>query len=52
MLQNNNDRGFGPMRKALLGLVLLAAGAAVAQEGFPLDGTWRGEVINKDGETH
>lgn len=28
----------------LLGILLLAASAAtVAQEGFPLDGTWRGE---------
>jgi len=37
------------MRKALLGLLLLVCGAAVAQEGFPLDGTWRGEVVNQDG---
>lgn len=49
MLRNNNFWGFGPMRKALLSLLLLISGAAVAQEGFPLDGTWRGEVINKDG---
>jgi hypothetical protein len=26
-----------------LALVLLGASVAVAQEGFPLDGTWRGE---------
>ena len=37
------------MRRALLSLLLLISGAAVAQEGFPLDGTWRGEVANKDG---
>lgn len=29
--------------RSLLGILLLAATAAVAQEGFPLDGTWRGE---------
>src|SRR5687767_803350 len=34
----------GPMR-SLLGILLVAvSAAAVAQEGFPLDGTWRGEV--------
>lgn len=49
MLQYNNDRGFGPMRKAWWGLLLLFSGAVMAQEGFPLDGTWRGEVLNKDG---
>ncbi len=37
------------MRHALLSLLLLVSGAALAQEGFPLDGTWRGEVVNKDG---
>jgi hypothetical protein len=37
------------MRKAFCGLFVLMAGAAVAQEGFPLDGTWRGEVVNQDG---
>jgi hypothetical protein len=37
------------MRKALLSLLLLVPGALLAQEGFPLDGTWRGEVVNKDG---
>jgi hypothetical protein len=35
------------MRKLLFGNLLVACGlfsaAAVAQEGFPLDGTWRGE---------
>src|SRR5262245_20929729 len=30
------------MRRVLVGL-LLAAAVASAQEGFPLDGTWRGE---------
>jgi hypothetical protein len=30
--------------RSLLGILLVAASAAaVAQEGFPLDGTWRGE---------
>ena len=37
----------GRMRKLLIGNLLLASWlfsvAAVAQEGFPLDGTWRGE---------
>lgn len=37
------------MRKALSGLWLLVPCAVLAQEGFPLDGTWRGEVVNKDG---
>ena len=37
------------MRIALPGLLLLLAGAASAQEGFPLDGTWRGETTAKDG---
>jgi hypothetical protein len=37
------------MRNALWGLFLLLSGAALAQEGFPLDGTWRAEVVNKDG---
>lgn len=32
------------MRIRLAGLLLLLAGSAGAQEGFPLDGTWRGEV--------
>lgn len=36
------------MRTALVGLLLFVASAA-AQEGFPLDGTWRGETTNKDG---
>lgn len=31
------------MRKVLAGLLLVASVAAGAQEGFPLDGTWRGE---------
>jgi hypothetical protein len=30
------------MRVVFAGLLLLAAGVAGAQEGFPLDGTWRG----------
>jgi len=29
--------------RSLLSVLLLTATAAVAQEGFPLDGTWRGE---------
>lgn len=29
--------------------VLLFCAAAAAQEGFPLDGTWRGEIVNPDG---
>jgi hypothetical protein len=29
--------------RSLLGIFLLTATVAVAQEGFPLDGTWRGE---------
>lgn len=29
--------------RSVLGIFLLAATVAVAQEGFPLDGTWRGE---------
>lgn len=36
------------MRIVIAGLVLFA-GLAGAQEGFPLDGTWRGEVVNADG---
>lgn len=30
--------------RAWIATLLLAAGAAHAQEGFPLDGTWRGEL--------
>ena len=30
--------------RAWMATLLLAAGAAFAQEGFPLDGTWRGEL--------
>jgi hypothetical protein len=37
------------MRIALPGLLLLLAGTAAAQEGFPLDGTWRGETVARDG---
>jgi hypothetical protein len=29
--------------RSVLGILLMAATIAVAQEGFPLDGTWRGE---------
>lgn len=36
------------MRYALAGLLLLA-GVASAQEGFPLDGTWRGEHVAANG---
>jgi hypothetical protein len=32
------------MRRWIATLLLLAAGAANAQEGFPLDGTWRGDL--------
>jgi hypothetical protein len=31
------------MRRLLAGVLLFAAVAAQAQEGFPLDGTWRGQ---------
>lgn len=31
------------MRRLLACCLLVASGAATAQEGFPLDGTWRGE---------
>ncbi len=37
------------MRSVLPGLLMLLAGSAGAQEGFPLDGTWRGETVVKDG---
>ena len=37
------------MRIALPGLLILLACGAAAQEGFPLDGTWRGETVAKDG---
>jgi hypothetical protein len=37
------------MRMVLPGLLMLLAGSAAAQEGFPLDGTWRGETVAKDG---
>jgi hypothetical protein len=37
------------MRMALPSLLILLAGSAAAQEGFPLDGTWRGETTAKDG---
>ena len=36
------------MRSLIAGLVLLA-GVASAQEGFPLDGTWRGVVASANG---
>jgi hypothetical protein len=35
--------------RTLLAIVLLAAGTAVAQEGFPLDGTWRGQRAGAGG---
>jgi hypothetical protein len=35
--------------RLLLASLLLLAGAAGAQEGFPLDGTWRGEYVAPDG---
>ena len=37
------------MRRVLAPLLLVMASAALAQEGFPLDGTWRGETVGKDG---
>lgn len=38
------------MQRALLSsLLVLLASTASAQEGFPLDGTWRGETKAKDG---
>jgi hypothetical protein len=48
MLWQAGLRGFGGlMRKLLIGNLLVASwlfsAVAVAQEGFPLDGTWRGE---------
>jgi hypothetical protein len=36
------------MRMLFAGLLLIA-GIAGAQEGFPLDGTWRGETTAQDG---
>jgi hypothetical protein len=35
--------------RIFLAIVLLAAATAGAQEGFPLDGTWRGERPGKGG---
>ena len=32
------------MRRWIAAWALVAAAAAMAQEGFPLDGTWRGEL--------
>ena len=37
------------MRNLLAALLLLAAAGVSAQEGFPLDGTWRGETVAADG---
>ena len=37
------------MRRVLAPLLLALAFGASAQEGFPLDGTWRGETVAKDG---
>lgn len=37
------------MRVLFAALLLAAATVSVAQEGFPLDGTWRSESIAKDG---
>jgi len=39
------------MRAWIATLVLAAASAAQAQEGFPLDGTWRGE-LEGSGKAH
>jgi len=37
------------MRGLYAALLLMAAATVTAQEGFPLDGTWRGETTAKDG---
>jgi hypothetical protein len=37
--------------RAVFAALLLLAGVASAQEGFPLDGTWRGEHVAANG-TH
>ncbi len=37
------------MRGVFTTLMLTFAAAALAQEGFPLDGTWRGETTAPDG---
>lgn len=37
------------MRGLFAALLLMAAATVTAQEGFPLDGTWRGETVAKDG---
>jgi hypothetical protein len=37
------------MRYLLAGLLLLSAAATNAQEGYPLDGTWRSETVAADG---
>jgi hypothetical protein len=37
------------MRALVAALLLMGATAGVAQEGFPLDGTWRGETVLRDG---
>jgi hypothetical protein len=35
--------------RGLFAVLLLVVSAANAQEGFPLDGTWRGEHVASDG---
>ncbi len=37
------------MRGLIAALLLAVAAVTGAQEGFPLDGTWRGETTAKDG---
>ena len=37
------------MRGLYAALLLMVAATVTAQEGFPLDGTWRGETVAKDG---
>jgi hypothetical protein len=37
------------MRGVIITLMLAFGSAALAQEGFPLDGTWRGETTAPDG---
>jgi hypothetical protein len=50
MVCTNWIRGFPLLRKLLAALLLFSV-AAIAQEGHPLDGTWRAERILGDG-TH
>lgn len=40
------------MRLLIAGLLLTFCGGVMAQEGYPLDGTWRGERVGADGRHH